>query len=164
MLSKHQHSLSMRETFFIMSCLYQKYTNFSLESWHMSVNLGRCLSPTWTEGKLPLQPSLWAKIQITMTRKNTKPGSFTIGTLLWVNVSPVLNDIWKAPRVHLIPCHDKGRTTHGPIYHKYIFVINVSYLPWSVAHSRRSSSRCLLGIFSIGTPLWVNVYPMFSTY
>ena len=37
-----------------------KYKNFTLDSWHLSVSLGRCLSPTWTEGKLLLRLSLWA--------------------------------------------------------------------------------------------------------
>ena len=34
----------------------------------------------------------------------------------------------KEPRVHIIPFHGQGRTTLGPIYQKYTFLINVSYL------------------------------------
>jgi hypothetical protein len=43
----------------------------------------------------------------------------------------------RALRVHVILCHDQGRTTPGPIYHKYTLVTNVSYLHWSTAQSRR---------------------------
>jgi hypothetical protein len=57
----------------------------------------------------------------------------------------MLTDTWKtsqAPQVHIIPCHDQGRTTFGPIYRKCTFMINESYLPWSVAQSRRSYAQC----------------------
>ena len=150
MLSKHQHSLSMKETFCIMPSLSLKYTNFTLDSWHLSVSLGRCLSPTWTEGKLLLRLSLWANwlslrsgslsvykwyhltslslfiipSQITMTMANATLGYFTTCTHLWVNVSLLLTNTWKslqAPWVHIIPCHDQGRTTPRPIYHKCTF-------------------------------------------
>ena len=86
-----------------------------------------------------------------MTRTKTTLGLFTTGTPLWVNVSLMLIDTWKspqAPRVHIIPCRDQGRTTPGPIYHKCTFIINVSYLPWSAAQSRRSYARC----WNINTP------------
>jgi hypothetical protein len=99
-----------------------------------------------------------------MTRTKTTLGSFTTGTTLWVNFNSMLTNTWKAPQapwVHIIPCHDQVRTVPRPIYQKYTFLINVSYILWSTAQSRRRFARCLLKTFTTGTPLWVKVYLMF---
>jgi hypothetical protein len=152
MLTKHKHSLLKRETLNIIPSLSMKYTNFSLDSWHMSIISGRCLSPTYTEWKLTLWLSLWPNslslwdkawdkiynlhslsflFKPTLLRKNTTLGPFTTDTPLWVNVSSMLSGMWKSPQepwFHINPCCDQGRNKLGPIYDKYTLLINASFL------------------------------------
>ena len=71
MLSKHQHPISTRETFYIMPSVSLKYTNFTLDSWNLYVSLHRRLSLIRNRIQKPVRA--WKMLKNESARNPTKP-------------------------------------------------------------------------------------------